>query len=359
MSYKQQYHSEVHYSGSKSVSYPKSDSGGSLTVNFSGTVPLDITIDVDTTPFDDSVSGVKRSVDVLTGAVTAMNVAQCAAIQQTTKDVSKSLIDGFFGTIKTEISQQIQALDSAIKADFGLISEQGKAVDSQRGVMEADYNRISSRYLALFSDLDTECHKRIYALDKPAFTLSENILKKLILDAMNNRSAGNFITIQEESTSRAMLLVSRVYRKVRDVMTTLHDYITQESRLTSLINSSLGSEKIEKNASILLPVIYIEGDSLEGDPGGTEHNSFIPGYIPDKEKALVSEQAAAYCAGGSATWCEIPDAERELLNKEFMALGEEKFDGVDTPEESRRVYDTLIRLWHGNTLYALKGAKDE
>jgi hypothetical protein len=78
-----------------------------MNVSFSGTVPVDITIDVDTDPFDNSVSGVKRSVDVLTGAVVAMNAAQRAAIQRTTDEVAKSLIDGFFGTIKTEISQKL------------------------------------------------------------------------------------------------------------------------------------------------------------------------------------------------------------------------------------------------------------
>jgi hypothetical protein len=331
-----------------------------MTVNFSGTVPLDITIDVDTDPFDNSVSGVKRSVDVLTGAVVTMNTAQCAAIQRTADEVSQSLIDGFFGTIKTEISQQLQALDSAIKAGFGLISEQGKAISNQRNLMEADYNRISSRYLALFSDLDAECYKRIYALDKPAFALSENILKKLILDAGNNRSAGNFITIQEESASRAMLLVSSVYRKVRDVMKTLYGYITQESRLTALINSSLENEKTEAHTPILLPVIYTESDTLEGISGGTEqpvtHSSFIPEGTPDKDKAIISERAAAYCTGASVSWNEVSDNERELLNREFMILGEEDFGGLggaETEAEKRRVYDTLIGLWQGNKLYTL------
>jgi hypothetical protein len=330
-----------------------------MVVEYDGTVTVDILVDVNTDPFDRSVSSVNGTVDVLTGAVVAMNTAQCAAIAQTAEDVSKSLIDGFFGTIKTEISQQLQALDSAIKATFGLIAEQGKAVSRQNEVMEGDYNRISSRYVTLFSDLDAECHKRITALDRPAFTLSEQVQKKLILDSIRNESARNFVTAQEESSSRGMLLVSGFYRKARDVMRTLHQYITQETRLTSLINSSLGNEKIAGTAVLSIPVIFTESDTLEGS--GTAGSCFAPDFIGDANKAAVSEKIANYCGDSSLSWTEPADgAERQQLNKEFLALGEEEFGGEDDAQDSgalsekRRIYDTLINLWQESKVVTLK-----
>jgi hypothetical protein len=333
-----------------------------MVVEYDGTVTVDILVDVNTEPFDRSVSGVNGTVDVLTGAVVAMNSAQCAVIAQTAEDVSKSLIDGFFGTVKTEISQQIQALDSAIKASFGLISEQGKAVSRQREVMEGDYNRISSRYVTLFGDLDDECYKRILALDRPAFMLSEKVQRKLILDSLSGESARNFVAAQEESTSKGMLLVSGFYRKVRNVMRTLHQYITQETRLTSLIDSSLGNEKIAGPAVLRIPVIFAESDMLEGS--GTAGSCFAPDFIDASKRGAVFEKTAEYCNDPGLSWTELEDAERELFNREFLALGEEEFGGEDDVKdggalsERRRIYDMLINLWQGSKPLTLKGAKD-
>jgi hypothetical protein len=325
-----------------------------MVVDYDGTITVDIVVDVNTTPFDKSVSGVNGTVDVLTGAVVAMNAAQCAAITQTAEDVSQSLIDGFFGTIKTEISQQLQALDSAIKAGFGLIAEQGKAVSRQREVMEGDYNRISSRYVTLFGDLDAECRKRIVALDKSAFTLSEKVQKELILDSISRESAGNFISAQEESSSRGMILVSGFYSKVRDVIRTLHRYITQETKLTSLIDASLGNEKIDEAAILQVPVIFAKSDMLEGS--GETGNCFIPAPIEDDKKAAITERVDSYCNDPALSWVDLAEAEREQINKEFLTLGEEEFgdDTGDGLSEKRRVYDMLINLWQESKPVTLK-----
>jgi hypothetical protein len=224
--------------------------------------------------------------------------------------------------------------------------------------MEGDYNRISSRYVTLFGDLDTECHKRIMALDRPAFELSEKVQKKLILDSISSESARNFVATQEESSSRGMLLVSGFYRKVRDVMRTLHQYITQETRLTSLINSSLGNDKIAEAAVLLIPVIFTESDMLEGS--GTAGGCFASDFLGGDKKVSVSERIGDYCNDPGLSWAEGEAAEREHLNREFLALGEEEFGGEDDAQdggvlsERRRVYDTLINLWQESKPVTLK-----
>jgi hypothetical protein len=330
-----------------------------MNVSYSGTTSAEIVIHVDTMPFDSSVSKVNGHVDALTGAVIAMNTAQVAAINQTTKKVSNSLLNGFFGTIKAEISQQLQALDSAVKATFGLILEQGKAGTQKKNQMEADFNRISSRYADLFGNLDAECHKRIYELDKPAFNLSENIQKKLINETISGEGAKNFIVINEEASSKMMLLASSILRKVFDVIKTLHSYINQETHLTTLIDSFVENEKVKEKAALLIPVIFAESDALEGSGGaGQNYECFLSGVMPDKEKTIISEQINVYCRDeASSRWKEPEENDKELLDREFRLLVETEFaEDTDTSGNAankRRIYDNLMELWNNRDFLTL------
>jgi hypothetical protein len=284
-----------------------------------------------------------------------MHFAQCTAIQQTANEVSQSIINGFFGTIKTELSQQMQALNSAIEADLGLILEQGKAVSNQKNVMETDYNRISARYVSIFRDLDDECYKRIHALDKPAFLISETVHKKITGELGVNASAKSLITIQEESSSKTMLLISSLVRKVHDVMETLHSYITQESRLSSLIDSFLENEKIEEKQSFFIPVIFVEQDSLEGNSSG--YAEFLPENISPDKRDKISGQVRAVCRDDSvSSWVPVSEKEKELLNREFSALSEAAFAASGGNTE-RRVYSTLMELWQNSSLLTLSRRK--
>ncbi|MDR2786080.1 MAG: hypothetical protein LBB83_09230 [Treponema sp.] len=346
MSYTQHFHDSIAVHGSKSVSYPKSENGGTMMVSYSEMVPLDITVDVETSPFDHSVSDCNGSIDVLTGSVVAMNGAQVAAIRETTRKVSRSLIDGFFNTINTELSQQIQALDSAIQAGAGLIVEQGKAVSAQKRVMETDYNRISSRYAALFQNLDDECHKRIYALDKSSFNLAQNVQKKLILEIGTNVAAKNVLGIQDESSSKLMLSVSRLKRLAQDVLTVLRMYVGQETAVAAQIDSFMLDEKIEEKQTEYVPVLWVEQDSLEGS--GLEKNCYASDSMPETKKALIAQSAGGHFTA-EAGWHPAGEDEKNILDREVTALSESAFAGA-SDEKDLRIYDKIIELWRNSGL---------
>jgi hypothetical protein len=356
MSYSQSYSTSVSYSGSVSYSYPASQNGGSGSAHYSGSIPIDVTINVNTSPFDGSVDRFKDSIDVLGTSVAAMHVAQCAAIQQTAKDVSDSLINGFYGTINTELSQQLQALDSAIKAGFGLIQQQGKAMVGKKDVMENDFNRISSRYVKIFADLDNECYKRIYTLDKKSFTLSEKALRQLIIEFTSNAAAANLLGIEEESSSKNIVFVSSMNRKTMEVLKTLHDYITQEFNMNSRVESLLFNEEIGENISVCVPVIWSESDILQGtgaaSGNGVIQECVIPDQIDQQGKKTITEKMDKYCSGSSA-WETLKETEQESLNREFNALAESYF--ADTSEETeQRIYKTMLSLWQNAQLLSLE-----
>ena len=352
MSYSKNYQASVRYSGSVSYSYPASQNGGSGSIPYSGDVPVYITINVDTGPFDGSVNRFNTSIDTLGGSVAAMQAAQCAAIRKTAEEVSNALINGFFGTINSELTQQMQALNSAIKAGFALIFEQGKAVSERKDTMEGDYNNITSRYIKLFSNLDEECHKRIFALDKQSFNLSEKVQGKLICESSCNAAALNLLGIDEVSSSKTLVFISSLNRKALDVLKTLHDYITQESDIKSLIDSLLVNEQTDEKVSFFIPVIWSESDLQESQ--GTGNDCFIPDYIDQKGKQLITEKINAFCGDVSITkWEPVETSEKESINREFNLLAESHFSASDD-ETDQRVYRTMLSLWQNTEIFSIK-----
>jgi len=352
MSYSRNYQTSVQYSGSVSYSYGPSQNGGSGTAHYSGSIPIDVTINVDTEPFDGSVNRFKTSIDALGGSVAAMEAAQCLAIRKTAEEVSASLINGFFGAINTELTQQMQALDSAIKAGFALIFEQGKAVSGKKDTMDGDYNRISSRYIKLFADLDEECYKRIFALDKQSFNLSEKVQRELINESSCNAAALNLLSIDELSSSKTLVFISSLNRKALDVLKTMHDYITQEYAIKKLIDSFLSNEHIDENTSLCIPIIWSESDFLEKQ--GTGNDCFIPDYIDQQGKQAIAEKINVFCGDVSRTkWEAVETSEKESINREFNLLAESHFAALGE-ETDQRVYKTMLSLWQNAEIFSIE-----
>jgi len=352
MSYSKSYSASVHYSGSVSYSYPSSQNGGSGTAHYSGEVPVNVTINVDTAPFDGSVSRFNTSLNALGGSVAAMQAAQCLAIRKTAEEVSGSIINGFFGSIKSELSQQILALDSAVKAGFALIHEQGKAISEKKDTMENDYNRISSRYMNLFADLDEECYKRIFTLDKQSFNLSQKVQKELISESSCNAAALNLLGIDEVSSSKTLVFVSSLNRKALEVLKTMHDYITQELVIKSLIDSFFFNEKTEDNVPLLIPVVWSESDLLESNGAGSD--CFVPEYIDQHGKQAITEEINAFCMDISRTkWKADEAAEKESINREFNLLAESHF-AASGEENDQRIYKTMLSLWQNAEIFSIE-----
>ncbi|MDR2490324.1 MAG: hypothetical protein LBD20_02870 [Spirochaetaceae bacterium] len=348
MSYQQNYRATVPYHGSINVSYPSSQNGGSKTVHYSGEIPINVGIRVNTGPFDGSVSHCNGSIDLLTGSVVAMNAAQCAAIQETGRAVSQSIINGFYGAINTELSQQIQALDSAVKANFGLIEQQAKAVSAQKAVMEADYNRISSHYATTFANLDDECYKRIYALDKQSFVLSKKTQEELLSEKNRNNAAFNLLESIEESSSKLLLAISRINRTAREVLHTLHEYISQETKIERLVNSFIIHETADEPAAIYSPAIIAETVPVEN--ATSVYHAYIPEYMTENQKSEIAQKVIAECsAQKNDTWADSSTDEREILNREFTAFAEKHFRGNEGVFE-KRVYTTILSLHKNQAL---------
>ena len=178
MSYSKTYHAYAHYEGRAPYSVNTGERTYTGSVHYSGDVPITFTAYVNTDPFDYSVVKCNDRVDSLNGAVIALNGAQCAVIKQNSEKISKHIVDGFFNVVKSEISQDSARLRNIIVSQIALLKDHAVRVRQQKDTMTTDYNRISSRYVKIFTELDEECRKRVHALDTKAFEISSEITEK-------------------------------------------------------------------------------------------------------------------------------------------------------------------------------------
>ena len=244
----------IPYSGS--VSYGPSQSGGS--VSYSGTVTeeIEVNVEVDTEPFEESIYNCNQSIGGLTGAFVATEAAQIASINANAKKVSGAIVKGFFSTIRSEITQQIAELKSQV--DATLIHLRGLAqrcVEKQKQ-MERDYNSIAKRYLKTFEDLNNELSNRIYELNKPAFAFSKQS------NQQNNRAYENDLVStvavfgKEGAELEAKISASIVKKRALDTIEKANTFLLKQKQLEELINRNMLKES--KNATAYAPICFIE-----------------------------------------------------------------------------------------------------
>jgi len=164
----------VPYSGTMTVSFPASQTGGSRTVSYSGYAQDTVQVDVhvDTNPFDASVDHCSNNVDGLTASVVATEAAEVASIRKRAEQVGNTVVEGFFSTVKFEISTQIVELTKRVEALLLDINEKQKRLLALQNQMNVDYQRTKSRYAGIFTELDKELSNRVHAIDQPVFEVA-------------------------------------------------------------------------------------------------------------------------------------------------------------------------------------------
>ena len=347
MGYELRYSGRIVVSGSRSGSYPASQTGGSVTVHYSEVVPINTIIHVDSDIFEESVDDCNGTINALSGTVMAMNAAQCEAITQSTENISKSLINGFYSIINSELSSKIATLDSDFKVRIMLLMEQSKEVTNRKHVMDSDYARIASRYHAVFSELDKETNKRIAMLDSKVFSLSENVQKKILSIASDN-SAKHYVFAQEGGGYCINMLISGLLRKVRSVLTSMHEYIAQEEVFSATTAHSLNQGAIADRIEVCIPVVFTACDLLEDE--GKLISCYSSDYCSGVDKEQINHKVSAYCKeDGPAVWGGITDYDKKKLDKEFNIIAENYF----STETDSRLYQTILQLWNNADLATL------
>ncbi len=305
MSYTRNYRERiaVNYSGSVSYRYPASQNGGSGTAHYSGTEyeEVDVNINVDTNPFDNSVENCNRNVNMLTGAVVATEAAQIVSIDKNSKKVASTIISGFFGYIRSEISQQVAELSQNIDAQLMHLKELSQSCLSKKKQMEGDFKRISSRYVKIFDDLNNELSNRVHELDKPTFVFKKET------DAQNKRTSENdmvntvAILGGECGNLHTKISTSIAKKRALDTLNQAKVFLWQQKKLNNTIQQCMLNENTDNQK--FSPVCFIETNNEKSQIG---KNLFTPTFLTSLQENSKKSEIISQFAETSNSWIAIP-----------------------------------------------------
>lgn len=335
MSYQRSFHTQIAVRYSGSVSYPASQNGGR--VSYSGTAYEDVTvcIDVDTAPFDLSIGQCNSSVNLLTGAVVATEGAQVESIRTNARQIGNTIVKGFFSTVRSEITQQIAELSSRIDATLLHLHELSKQCIEKKHQMEADYNRLCSRYAKIFDELDSELKNRIYELDRPAFgfrqTCDDGAKRLLNSDLVGTAAVGG----SENTRLEARIEASLAKKRALDTLDITGRFLKRQKTTENILTQCSISDK--HDGEYYAPVCYME---TTGENGTTRRSVYPSAIIRNTDHDTIAGELA------DKPWRQANPDDRERLCREFNTEVAAAYNSDDP--HTRRVRDCISRLFNNS-----------
>jgi hypothetical protein len=299
-----------------------------------------INIDVDDEPFNKSVAGVNNTVNLLTGAVVATEAAQVASINHNARKVGDTIVEGFFKTLRSEISQQIMELSQRISADLIHLRELAKQCVSKQKQMETDYNRISSRYLKIFDDLDNELENRIYALNKPAFVFKNNSDEQAVRSSGNDLVSTVAVFGGEGGELQARISASVVKKRAFDTINQANVYLLKQKKLENTITQSMLEESIASQR--FAPVCFVE---TQNEKEQIEKNVYQSDFLPQMRATELIDGFK------SQNWDSVSPNSKENIQRYFNSEASIVYSDGDA--HANRVRETIAKLSDFNSIRSI------
>lgn len=299
MSYTRQYHEVVH--GSKTVFYGPSKSGGSTTVSID--IPVTVHIHVDTIPFDSSVRSAERNIDLLTGAVVATETAAIAAKRKNADKIGDTIVNGFFSYVKSEISQQISEITQQTEALLMHIRGLSDSCLAKKDQMTSDYNRITGRYMKLFTDLNKELSSRIHQLDQRAFLFKE-LTNELQMRSQDSKAVSTIMVFSGEHTDIQVKMSSALAKRYAAIaMQKITAFLAQQNKADAAIRHCMQDDNLVR--TIYLPVCLVE---MNASPTLTDKKCFIPEALASGQQKAINSYPL------TASWTPLKGENLKQLN---------------------------------------------
>ena len=327
----------VNFNG-HTFNYSIGGNGGSRSHDLSHFETVDVDIEVDTAPFDQSIVDCNNHVNTLTGSVAATEIAQVASIDENSKKVAKTIITGFFKNVQADISTQMLQLSQKVDARLMHLREQAKTLQAKREQMENDYQRTRARYIKIVQDLDKELEHRVKALDEPIFKMVSTVEGES--ERMINADFAEIASIiaKENTALSAHIGAAMTKKRARHAIMQATDFLRTQKLTNLAIDRSTISGINSDEGEFFLPVCYFEANEANGV---VKHDcaydkEHLPQSVVEKVDDVIFSNPDAVMA--------MHSIERENVEKFFSASIQEASQASSTPHDIR-VVNTISKLF--------------
>lgn len=271
------------------------------------TEPVDITLEVDTDPFDKSVDHCTEQVQALTGSVTLFKEREIITKRANAKDICTTVTTGFLSMLTQNINIQWIENKAKTQALAGELMKQAEELKSLKDRMTTDYNRIKRRYSDLFTNLNVELHDRIYNLMRPCFELVERTRKE-----------------QQRLSATSLLSTAIVGGKETDDARTKIAACYVKENASELINAAKGY--IQAQLSLSDRLASVQYETCE------EATFYLPAFVAVISDRKKKRQARLFYQEGTQNLLETSN-NTILQSLQSDGIGER----ICTPEEKSRL----------------------
>ncbi|MDE7414523.1 MAG: hypothetical protein K2N05_12160 [Muribaculaceae bacterium] len=323
----------VRYSGT--VTYPPSKTGGVSHYSGSAHETVNFDVHVNTEPFDYEVGEMKDRVDLLTGSVVATEAAHVNSIRETTKKIGDTIIAGFFKTVKSDISQQIAQLKITSETLLMQMNKLAQRCRDKKRQMSVDYQRISDRYVKIFTDLNKELENRIYSIDEPVFHASRLIDGVESLEGKEDAVATVSVSSGENAHVHSMLAANLAKKQAIDAIEKGKRFLNVQYATDTVIEKCLMPEA--KGSMLSTPFCLMEATRTGG---ATDREIFASPLLKNIDNNTLGNGIDAKGWDGSIDEDSVK-AISDYFNQEVAAEREK----VRT-DHDQRVADLTSRLFN-------------
>jgi len=321
MSYTKTFNDKVR--GKVEVPYGRPSKGYTKTINVE--LPVQVTIQIDTEPFDVSAGECGQNLNMLSSALTETEAAELKAKETGSLRVAESIITGFFSYIRSEISQQANELSKVVESNLILMRELMKSSRSKKVQMEGDFKRISDRYSKIFNDLNKEITNRIFDIDKQAFDFV-NETNKFKVRALNNDLVSTVPVFGLENSELFSKISSSVNKKrVFDTINQIKLFLLEQKRLEQSLKDNVIGDNF--SGDLMSPVCYVETSKNKIE---TDKRIIIQQFIDSTETQIPENVLIERFSSDRIKWKSMEEEERRKLQVYFDSELEKRFKSTDS-----------------------------
>lgn len=273
---------------------------------------------VDTQEMAHTMSQVAPHVDGTTAAVVSMQTAVIIAERKASEKICDNVNRGFFGLIRSQISQKLAMYKSQIDAKLMELLYQSKELSSIKGRMERDFQMITSRYMKLFRSLDAALFTRVHELEKPLIEFARRDVQQLQNRAISLQAIIPIHQLESISTAQSMA-ISQTKASTTRAIGAVGGFIGEAKHQKTLVDSMLVSRAQVDESILHLPMAFVECDNSRNTQ--TQWHFFYPANNDSTTRKISAQVEQDLISNpGNIQWVTPSDDIKQRVTSRFNKL---------------------------------------